>query len=151
MSTRSEIAIENADGSIQSIYCHSDGYLSYMGVLLNSYYNSFEKAKSIINENDCSALTTTIEESRFYNSWRGENTQAKTFGNEYSFMEYFQDSIFAEYLYLFKDGQWFVSKLKFLDNPADNYSHCIGYHTKFVSLSDALSKVNDPYNFEEVA
>ena len=152
MSTRSEIAIQNEDGSIESIYCHSDGYLSYMGVLLNGYYNSFEKAKSIINENDCSALAPTIAESRFYNSWRGENTKAKNFYSEYVFMSELADNIFAEYIYLFKEGQWFVSELKMIEeNPKDNYLHCMGYHTKLVPLSDALSKVKKPYPFEEVA
>ena len=151
MSSRSEIAIQRMDGSIESVYCHSDGYLSYMGVLLNGYYNSLRKARSIINQNDCSMLSTTIEKSRFYNSWRNENTKAKEFMNEYAFMDYFSSNVFAEYIYLFKDGQWFVSELNFVDNPKDNYSHCLAYHTKFVPLSEALTRVEKPYPFEEVA
>jgi hypothetical protein len=151
MSTRSEIAIQKADGTIESIYCHSDGYLSYMGILLHGYYNSYEKAKSIIKENDCSILETSIEESRFYNTWRNEDTQAKKFSNEFNFMHHFSDDIFIEYIYLFKNGEWFFSKLKFIDNPKDSYSHCLGYHTEFISLSDVLSQVENPYPFEEVA
>ena len=68
MATRSEIAIENADGSIKSVYCHSDGYIKYLGVMLKKHYNNFDKASSIINENDCSVLKPTIKQSRFYNS-----------------------------------------------------------------------------------
>tara|TARA_R100001440_G_scaffold12246_3_gene21592 strand:- start:4324 stop:4782 length:459 start_codon:yes stop_codon:yes gene_type:complete len=134
MATRSEIAIENADGSIKSVYCHSDGYIKYLGVMLKKHYNNFDKASSIINENDCSVLKPTIKQSRFYNSWRGEDTKSKHFPNEYTFMKYFQKDIFAEYIYLFKDDQWHVSKLIVTDNPNENYYHCLSYRTKFERL-----------------
>ena len=151
MSTRSEIAVVNEDGSIKSIYCHSDGYIEYMGVLLNNYYNDLEKAKEIINENDCSMLSTTIYKSRFYNSWRGENTKAKEFTDLKDLMNHFRNDIFVEYIYLFKKGLWFVSELKFIKNPEDNFHRCISYHTKFKPLSHLLSLIDKPYNFEEVA
>ena len=147
MSTRSEIAIENKDGSISSIYCHSDGYLEYNGNILNNHYNSYELASSIISQNDCSSLGETIEESRFYNTWRNEDTKAKNFDNEYLFMERFSNDIFAEYIYLFKDDKWYVSELKTIDTPDDNYKDYIAYHTKFTPLDIALSNLQ----FEESA
>ena len=140
MSTRSEIAIENKDGSISSIYCHSDGYIEHNGCCLNKYYNSYDLALSIINQNDCSYLGATIEDSRFYNSWRNENTKSKKFDNEKIFMRELSDDIFAEYIYLFKNDKWYVSELRLLDNPNDNYYHCIGYHTKFTLLDDLIKK-----------
>ena len=143
MSTRSEIAVQKTDGSIASVYCHSDGYLEYNGVMLNKHYSTYDKALSIIEQNDCSSLGETIEESRFYNSWRDEDTESKKFDNEYHFMQKFGDNIFAEYIYLFKDDDWYVSELKFIDNPSDNYNHCLAYHTKFFLLSDALKKINE--------
>jgi hypothetical protein len=145
MSTRSEIAIEMEDKSIKSIYCHSDGYLEHNGVLLNRHYGSYDLALSIINENDCSILGETIEKSRFYNTWRDEDTKAREFHNEYHFMTEFGDDIFAEYIYLFKDDKWYVSELKFVkdDEYKDNYHHCIGYHTKFTLLEDLLELLND--------
>ena len=139
MSTRSEIAIENKDGSISSIYCHSDGYIEHNGYLLNKHYKSHKLALSIIEQNDCSYLGETIEESRFYNSWRNENTKYKKFNNESSFMQDFNNDIFAEYIYLFKNNKWYVSQLKMLDNPNDNYGHCISYHTKFILLDDIIN------------
>lgn len=141
MSTRSEILIENKDKSISSIYCHSDGYLEHNGHILNNHYNSYELASSIINQNDCSSLGETIEGSRFYNTWRNEDTKAKKFDSEYHFMKEFGDNIFAEYIYLFKDDAWYVSELKFIDNPEDNYNHYIGYHTEFTLLDIALSNL----------
>jgi hypothetical protein len=141
MSTRSEIAIENKDKSISSIYCHSDGYLEYNGQILNNHYNSYELALSIIKQNDCSFLGETIEDSRFYNTWRNEDTKAKEFDSEYHFMQEFGHNIFAEYIYLFKDDKWYVSELKSIDNPHDNYNHYIAYHTKFIELNTALSNL----------
>ena len=141
MSTRSEIAIENKDESIFSIYCHSDGYLEYNGHILNNHYNSYELASSIINQNDCSSLGETIEDSRFYNTWRNEDTKSKKFDSEYHFMQEFGHNIFAEYIYLFKDDKWYVSELKTIDNPQDNYNHYIAYHTKFTLLDIALSNL----------
>tara|TARA_R110002012_G_scaffold60756_1_gene159173 strand:+ start:61 stop:504 length:444 start_codon:yes stop_codon:yes gene_type:complete len=141
MSTRSEIAIENKDCSISSIYCHSDGYLEYNGKILNNHYNSYELALSIIKENDCSSLGETIEDSRFYNTWRAEDTKAKNFDSEYSFMFRFSNDIFAEYIYLFKNDRWYVSELKTIDNPQDNYINYIAYHTEFTPLDIALSNL----------
>lgn len=141
MSTRSEIAIENKDESISSIYCHSDGYLEYNGHILNNHYNSYELASSIINQNDCSSLGETIEDSRFYNTWRNEDTKSKKFDSEYHFMQEFGHNIFAEYIYLFKDDKWYVSELKTIDNPQDNYINYIAYHTEFTPLDIALSNL----------
>ena len=141
MSTRSEIAIENKDKSISSIYCHSDGYLEYNGQILNNHYNSYEHALSIIKQNDCSSLEETIEESRFYNTWRNEDTKAKNFDSEWHFMEEFGHNIFAEYIYLFKDDKWYVSELKTIDNPQDGYNDYVAYHTKFTLLDIALSNL----------
>ena len=140
MSTRSEIAIENKDGSISSIYCHSDGYIEHNGYLLNKHYKSYDLALSIINQNDCSYLGETIEDSRFYNSWRNENTKSKKYNNEACFMQDFNNDIFAEYIYLFKNNKWYVSALKMLNNPNDNYSHCISYHNKFTLLDDLIKE-----------
>ena len=139
MSTRSEIAIEKKDGSINSIYCHSDGYIENNGYLLNKHYKSYDLALSIIKENDCSVLGSSIKESRFYNTWRNEETELKKFRNEKNFMLSFNNDIFAEYIYLFKNDKWYVSELKIIDNPKDNYSHCVSYHTKFILLDDVIN------------
>ena len=38
MATRSTIALEFADGTVQQVYCHWDGYLDYNGKLLAEHY-----------------------------------------------------------------------------------------------------------------
>lgn len=48
MSTHSRIGIINKDGSIESIYCHFDGYYSHMGAILLKHFNSQKKARALI-------------------------------------------------------------------------------------------------------
>ena len=40
MGTRSTIAIKNQDGSVTGIYCHWDGYVDHVGVMLKEHYNT---------------------------------------------------------------------------------------------------------------
>ena len=56
MSTRSRIGIEKEDGTIESIYCHFDGYLSHNGKILLEYYTDINKVKELISLGDLSCL-----------------------------------------------------------------------------------------------
>lgn len=105
MATRSSIAIITKDNKIKSIYCHSDGYPDYMGALLKNYYNTKEDAKKIIDMADCSFLGNTIEESRFYNVWRNENTKALVWDTEAEWHQYAGDAG-LEFVYLFDGSAW---------------------------------------------
>lgn len=49
MSTRSKIAIRRKDGSLQGIYCHFDGYLGYVGEILEKFYDTTEKVEELIS------------------------------------------------------------------------------------------------------
>ena len=66
------------------------------------------------------ASTINGIDATFYNSWReGEDwsfTQPKQYESEDAFENSFNGDVFIEYLYLFKDGEWFV-KSQFADNP----------------------------------
>lgn len=108
MSTRSEIGVELDDNSVISIYCHSDGYLKHNGILLNNHYDSKEKAINLVQQNDCSYLWKTIEESQFYNTWRNENTKYKTFKDRGAYADEFKNHTFIEYCYLFTKDRWCV-------------------------------------------
>jgi hypothetical protein len=59
MSTRSRIAIENQNGSVTSIYCHFDGYISGVGKLLKNATQSIRKVEELIELGDISALDMT--------------------------------------------------------------------------------------------
>lgn len=61
MSTRSRIGILRKDGSIDSIYCHFDGYPDWVGQKLYKNYNSIDKINDLINLGDISHLEDNLE------------------------------------------------------------------------------------------
>jgi len=56
MSTRSRIGILNADGSIDSVYHHFDGYPEWLGVKLNRNYTTSAKVRKLIEGGDISCI-----------------------------------------------------------------------------------------------
>ena len=52
MSTRSYIAKQIGDNKYRTIYCHSDGYLTYNGAMLLDHYNSPEKLDELLRLGD---------------------------------------------------------------------------------------------------
>lgn len=110
MSTRASIARVTEQGEIKSIYSHSDGYPSYLGKILANNYSSVETLEAMFELGDVSFLAATLDTSRFYNSWRGENTKADLFPNEDLWLEWAERSG-LEYAYLFNGHQWIVREI----------------------------------------
>ncbi len=123
MSTRSAIGVMHGD-KVKAIYCHSDGYLSYVGKVLLNHYDS-PKANHLVAMGDMSMLGKEIGEKinfdarleydadhiakqcRFYKRDRNESdVDFKVFHND---QELF-GGIDAEYFYVMRDGVWYVSK-----------------------------------------
>lgn len=50
MGTRSNIGILYADGSVETIYCHWDGYFENNGLILYENYNSSELVKKLLKK-----------------------------------------------------------------------------------------------------
>lgn len=118
MGTSSRIGIENEDGTITSIYCHWDGYVSHVGNILMNFYGDPAKIHELMKLGDLSCIDKEIGEKHNFNNhldehedWclaygrdRGEeDTEAKLSKN---FKEF--EDLFEEYTYLFRDNQWFV-------------------------------------------
>jgi len=61
MSTKSLIALENADGTVTSIHCHWDGKPSNNGRLLLDYYNQREYVERLLRLGSISSLRKRIE------------------------------------------------------------------------------------------
>jgi hypothetical protein len=123
MATRSRIGIKNVDGSVTAVYCHWDGYLSYVGKLLFEVYNTEEKIRELLSYGNISSLTDTIGEKHefhcshpygsaeyeahakittFYGRDRGEQGQAAyTYISEHEYRLHRE-----QYTYLFQDGAW---------------------------------------------
>lgn len=48
MATNSTINIRHKDGTIDSIYCHNDGYVDHHGPILTKYYTTSELVNELI-------------------------------------------------------------------------------------------------------
>ena len=56
MGTRSTIALEFADGTVEQVYCHWDGYLEHNGKILQEHYSDPFKLRDLIDLGDMSSL-----------------------------------------------------------------------------------------------
>lgn len=61
MATRSRIAIERADGRVESIYCHWDGHPDTNGATLLENYRDRAKVEKLIALGDISSLGEEVE------------------------------------------------------------------------------------------
>jgi hypothetical protein len=109
MSTRSRIAIENQDGTVDSIYCHFDGYLEGVGKTLFNHYDQ-EKLEKLLELGDISSLGESTIDTVAYCRDRGEDLHFKTFKDVEDLFENGFNSA-EEYIYcLTKEGIWLVNK-----------------------------------------
>jgi hypothetical protein len=60
MGTRSTIALEFADGTVEQVYCHWDGYLDHNGAILKEHYSDPFKLRELIDLGDLSSLKPEI-------------------------------------------------------------------------------------------
>jgi hypothetical protein len=122
MGTRSTIAVEHDDGTISQVYCHWDGYLSWNGVRLAQYYNTYDRVRELISHGDLSSLgkqiglahrrdDTTIDREwcTFYHRDVGEPLRIRQFSD---WQQYVDKFTMEQYNYVFRqDGLWYVSRL----------------------------------------
>jgi hypothetical protein len=122
MGTRSTIAIEYADGTVDQIYCHWDGYLEHNGQILQKHYSDPFVLRDLIDLGDMSSLAERIGtqhafdkapegECTFYKRDRNESgCEAKRFK---SYEEYVADHQYEEYEYILRacgdKAVWFVA------------------------------------------
>ena len=134
MGTRSTIALEYADGTVEQVYCHWDGYLEHNGQILQEYYSNPFILRDLIDLGDVSSLKPTIgtkhdfshfgtaldqkaydalygDMTTFYGRDRGETgTSAKRFNN---FQDYLARHQYEEYEYILRsvggEAVWFVA------------------------------------------
>jgi len=73
MATRSTIALEFADGTVQQIYCHWDGYLDHNGAILRDYYSDPFKLRDLIDMGSVSSLGKVIGDKRPFSKFEIDN------------------------------------------------------------------------------
>jgi hypothetical protein len=105
MSTRSRIAIENQDGTVDSIYCHFDGYVSSVGKTLFNHYDQ-GKLEKLLELGDISVLKESTLDTIAYHRDRGEDLHLTHYLSvEGLFENGFRSG--EEYVYcLIKEGVW---------------------------------------------
>jgi hypothetical protein len=117
MATRSRIAIEHQDGSIESIYCHWDGYPERNGIVLRDNYQDRKKVEELIKLGSLSYLEVEVHPTGphsferpqsgvtvAYRRDRGEEVSRTA--RHASQLGYFESDV-EDYGYLFtKENEW---------------------------------------------
>ena len=153
MGTRSTIALEFADGSVEQVYCHWDGYLEHNGKILFENYSNPFILRDLIDLGDISSLGKIVGTKHpfsphegetqkalyeaavaagattFYGRDRGETgIAAKKFA---SFEEYKANHQYEEYEYILRNvngvATWFVAE----------------HSDRYVPLEEALSTIKE--------
>ena len=133
MGTRSTIALEFADGTVQTVYCHWDGYLDNNGKILKEHYSNPFKLRDLINLGDISSLGPELGEKHDFDcpfkytdpkfrEWQKERNKVTTFygrdrgetnidAEEYEdYSDYVEIHGYQEYDYILRsNGKWYVS------------------------------------------
>lgn len=111
MGTRSTIALEFADGTVEQVYCHWDGYLEGNGAMLVQHYMDPFKVKQLLALGGFSSLEASVEDTKktAYAFSRGEELTIQKYENA---DEYFAEYHSEEYDYILRPvngiAVWFV-------------------------------------------
>lgn len=129
MATRSTIALEFADGTIQQVYCHWDGYLEHNGQILLKNYSDPFKLRDLIDEGDISSLGPNVGRKHAFSPFEGDKADYEAAQQEgcttfymrdrgetgcearkfKDYADYRANAQSEEYNYILrKDGNWYV-------------------------------------------
>jgi hypothetical protein len=108
MGTRSTIALEYADGTVEQVYCHWDGYLDHNGKILQDNYSDPFELQRLINRGDMSSLSKTIDGCVFY----ADRSEELNISKYKDIADYFNNVQQEEYDYILRciagRAVWFV-------------------------------------------
>ena len=68
MSTRARVGIENEDGSVTSVYTHSDGYPEHHAPILTEHYGDEGSVRGLLALGDLSILAPKIGDAHVFSS-----------------------------------------------------------------------------------
>jgi hypothetical protein len=112
MSTHCYISQLQADGLWRTIYCHSDGYPSYVGKMLEKFFSTAEKVEELINLGDISGIRRDGTVEAYYRDYGDtwENVRPCVGPGP-------ESSVDIRHQYYFKDGQWSYKYLNADEKP----------------------------------
>lgn len=104
MSTRSRIGKEQENGTVRSIYSHSDGYPHGVGKILLSNYQDPQKLEELINLGDISYLQPELDQVIAYHR---DLNEEYSYPKLHSSIDAFFHSNTCDYGYVMtKEGGW---------------------------------------------
>ena len=122
MSTRAAIGAVQPDGTIKAIYLHSDGYPSHAGAILAGWYKKPEQVNALLELGSLSSIGEKLEPDQnkphtftnrqndvvfAYHRDRGDELlPGIIYQNQDHFFQMAMEDFWADYLYLFNDGEW---------------------------------------------
>ncbi|CAB4122961.1 hypothetical protein UFOVP29_120 [uncultured Caudovirales phage] len=135
MATRSRIGIRNSDDSVDSIYCHWDGYPENNGLILVEHYTAEDKIRELMSLGDLSSLGREIGQKHDFDKpankdWclaygRDRSDEHCDARHSNTVQEFLDIDCGAEYYYIFHYGRWMVYPNK---------------HIKWVLVTDVLDQ-----------
>ena len=105
-------------------------------------------AQLLFEHGDASYLGDTIGECSFYGrDWDRKEDPAKTYRDEWMYMNAIKGDIFIEYIYLFKDNRWHIATQKSTKVKGGYDGGTLFYYTEFepVSLNKEYIKYKDKH------
>ena len=125
MSTRSNIARENPDGSYDCVYCHWDGYPSHNGAILLEPYSDPAKLGALLGLGNLSSLGPEIGDAHdfeagregvctFYGRDRGEEGEEAVHFASAEELGAMLKEAWTEWLYVFRasEGRWYYTNTR---------------------------------------
>jgi hypothetical protein len=148
MATRSKIAIKNSDGTVESIYCHWDGYPEHNGAILVGNWINEKDIRQLIEMGDLSKLNLTIGEKhdfdddvdqdakwcKFYGRDRGETGTDKIVYPDIE--KWLCDG--EQYNYLFDNGEWRC----FEGDEEIDLEHALEYKVSYQFVDGVLTEIH---------
>ena len=125
MATRCFIGIQDSNGTVRGIYCHSDGYYDYTGVRLEAHYMDPAKIEALLALGDISILGDEIGEKHDFNDHETHRDWTKAYHRDrgealspnrvYDSLEALEKNVSgdlgAEYAYVWTGDRWWMIKL----------------------------------------
>jgi hypothetical protein len=148
MSTRSNVSVKLANGSIKSIYVHHDGYIDGVGSMLVNHHINQEFAELVVSFGNASSICENSEPlSSSHSFWNRENGVSVYYGRDRnesdndaitfeSYDDYIQNCVKSavywdiEFFYYFDGENWDVFA------PGVHYSEPV--NVKFTTVESLL-------------
>lgn len=120
MSTNSSISyVSKENNKIYSVFCYSDGYIKHNGIILATFYSSYNRVKKLVGMGDISALAPHIGssiktsddlflgtdgQSIFYHRDKDEDLHIREYDSINDIIGKYS------YNYIFMNNMWYVQK-----------------------------------------